>query len=68
MIDIFDAVTICMGYKTNFKGSTAELRYLEDFEDGFLDLWLSASLMMKSAQSEQTLIDYLNSNSTFLLL
>ena len=60
-----------MEYKTHFKGSTAELSYLDTFEDGFLDLWLSVSKMLKQAMTtaaDEALLDYLNSNSTFLLL
>lgn len=63
-----DTVSDCMDYKTHFKGSTAELNYLDAFEDGFLDLWLSISQMLRSATADETLHDYLNSNSTFLLL
>ena len=72
LIDTFDAVIVCMGYKTHFAGSTAELKYLDDFEDVVLDLWLSASeMLIASAQNDaadKTIQDYLNSNSTFLLL
>jgi hypothetical protein len=57
-----------MDYKTHFKGSTVELNYLDIFEDGFLDLWQSISAMMVSSGAESVLVDYLNSNSTFLLL
>ena len=57
-----------MDYKTHFKGSTAELNYLDTFEDGFLDLWQSISQMMVSTRTEPALVAYLNSNSTFLLL
>ena len=46
LVDTFDAVIVCMGYKTHFVGSTAELKYLDDFEDVVLDLWLSASEML----------------------
>ena len=63
-----DTVSNCMDYKTHFKGSTAELSYLDSFEDGFLDLWLSASQMLPGASSHTSLHDYLNSNNTFMLL
>lgn len=63
-----NTISDCMDYKTHFKGSSAELNYLDVFEDGFLDLWKAVSDMLASSQDDPSLHSYLNSNSTFLLL
>lgn len=41
-----DTISDCMDYKTHFQGSTAELNYLDVFEDGFLNLWKAVSDML----------------------
>ena len=64
----FDTISDCMDYRTHFKGSTAELNYLDVFEDGFLDLWKAISDLLPTVKDEPALHAYLNSNSTFLLL
>lgn len=63
-----DTIAECLNYKTRFRGSTAELNYLEVFEDGFLDFWQSVSAMLRESETEPEIHGYLNSNSTFLLL
>ena len=63
-----DTISDCMDYKTHFAGSTTELNYLDIFENGFLNLWKAISDLLPQAKDEPVLHDYLNSNSTFLLL
>ena len=63
-----ETVSECLDYKTHFKGSSAELNYLEVFEDGYLHLWQLVSGMILASKHEPAVHKYLNSNSTLLLL
>lgn len=63
-----DTISACLHYKAHFTGSTAELNYLDCFEDGFLDLWMAIAQMVYSAKDEPVIHTFLNSNSTFTLL
>ena len=63
-----DTIADCIHYKTHFTGSTAELNYLDAFEDGFLDLWQSVSQMVLTARTDPAIHSYFNSNSTLNLL
>mmetsp|Transcript_22758 Transcript_22758/g.30361 ORF Transcript_22758/g.30361 Transcript_22758/m.30361 type:complete len:142 (+) Transcript_22758:1646-2071(+) len=63
-----DAISECLHYKSHFGGSTAELNYLDAFEDGFLALWQATASFMLEAKEARPVHAYLNSNSTFTLL
>ena len=63
-----DTIAACLHYKAHFAGSTAELNYLDTFEDGFLGLWVAVANMVREAKDEPVIHEFLNSNSTFNLL
>jgi len=63
-----DTIVECLNYKTHFSGSTAELNYLDIFEDAFLDLWLKVSASVLQNKNDAEIQAYLNSQSTFSLL
>jgi len=66
--DALETISACLQYKAHFAGSTAELNYLDIFEDNFLNLWVTIAHMMHSVKHEPTIHFFLNSNSTFTLL